>query len=375
MNQEDPSASYQKEVMSRCITRTEIRHSNFLAWLMSPKESHNLGAIFLKWLLREIFSSDIITWANEFDVDSYHLQDIQIFREWRDVDILIVHNEFVVAVENKVLSSEHSNQLKKYRNIISESYPDKSKAFVFLTVEGYQPSDDADADSYVTISYREIRAILEILLSVYVTSLSPKIQGYIQDYLLVMNRYIMKEHESVEIAKMLYRNHKEAIDFVVENIPDRLSEIRTPIEETVQELGFILETCNKYYARFLTKLLSESLPRTGDGWKGMESFVFELEYFEKHISLKFAISPGNDQHRNLLAEIIQAIPGSVKSRGSRYLIYYRDKKRTNFMSDKYDDPSEVKDVVKSLLEKNKDKILLAEKLIIERRSEFQGTGY
>lgn len=29
------------------IARTEIRHSNMLAWLLDPNESHNLGTSFL----------------------------------------------------------------------------------------------------------------------------------------------------------------------------------------------------------------------------------------------------------------------------------------------------------------------------------------
>ena len=38
-------------------TRAELRHSSFLAWLLSPNESHNLNTVFLKWFLREVFSS------------------------------------------------------------------------------------------------------------------------------------------------------------------------------------------------------------------------------------------------------------------------------------------------------------------------------
>ena len=40
------------------ITKNEIRHSNFLSWLLDPNESHKLGDIFLKRFLREVFSSD-----------------------------------------------------------------------------------------------------------------------------------------------------------------------------------------------------------------------------------------------------------------------------------------------------------------------------
>jgi hypothetical protein len=38
------------------ISKNEIRHSNFLSWLLDPEGSHKLGDIFLKRFLREVFS-------------------------------------------------------------------------------------------------------------------------------------------------------------------------------------------------------------------------------------------------------------------------------------------------------------------------------
>ena len=40
------------------ISNNEIRHSNFLSWLLDPNQSHKLGDVFLKRFLREIFSSN-----------------------------------------------------------------------------------------------------------------------------------------------------------------------------------------------------------------------------------------------------------------------------------------------------------------------------
>src|SRR5690606_12205461 len=36
------------------IVRTEIRHSNFLAWLLDPAESHGLGGLFLNAVLMDL---------------------------------------------------------------------------------------------------------------------------------------------------------------------------------------------------------------------------------------------------------------------------------------------------------------------------------
>lgn len=354
------------------VTKTEIRHSNFLAWLMSPNESHNLNTIFLKWFLKNIFSSDKIDWANEFSIDSFNLHNIKVYREWLNIDILILHEEFVIAIENKVDSSEHSRQLKRYSDIVNDSFPDLKKAFVFLTIDGLNPKDEEDANQYISIDYGLIKSLIEIILSVYKNSLSERIQYYIEDYLLILNRYIMKEHESVDLALQLYKNHREAIDFIIENIPDKIAEVRKIIEETIIEEGYKLETCNKYYARFLTTNLSPIIPRTGIwGWKGNESFLFEMAYWEKGLSLKFVISPGNEKNRQLLSDIMKSLPKWKKAAGKKWWTLYSDARKVNFMSDKYEDKGEIKSLIQKLLRENKDLIDEFEQKVIEIKEKFE----
>ena len=106
------------------ITNNEIRHSNFLSWLLDPKESHKLGDIFLKRFLREVFSSDKFGEIDQIDVEGMDLSKAEIQREWKNIDILIILEGVVVCIENKVLSKEHSNQLKRYKEIIEKQFPD-----------------------------------------------------------------------------------------------------------------------------------------------------------------------------------------------------------------------------------------------------------
>ena len=109
------------------ISNTEIRHSNFLSWLLDPSQSHKIGDIFLKRFLREIFSSEKFEKLDQIDVEGMNLSNIQIYREWKNIDILIILDEIVVCVENKILTKEHSNQLERYRKIIEENFPDFKK--------------------------------------------------------------------------------------------------------------------------------------------------------------------------------------------------------------------------------------------------------
>ena len=47
----------------------------------------------------------------------------------------------MIAIENKVGSHEHSNQLNRYRNILEKEYPDYNRMLVFLTPDGEKLSD------------------------------------------------------------------------------------------------------------------------------------------------------------------------------------------------------------------------------------------
>ena len=60
---------------------------------------------------------------NRYDVFDVLLMDFYtftIYREWRSIDILLLSAEekCVMAIENKVGSHEHSNQLNRYREIV-----------------------------------------------------------------------------------------------------------------------------------------------------------------------------------------------------------------------------------------------------------------
>ena len=57
------------------ISKNEIRHSNFLCWLLDPNQSHGLGDIFLKRFLREVFSSDRFEQVSQVDVEGLNLAD------------------------------------------------------------------------------------------------------------------------------------------------------------------------------------------------------------------------------------------------------------------------------------------------------------
>lgn len=56
------------------------------------------------------------------------------------MDILIKTEKMVIIIENKLKSSEHSDQLLKYTGAIEEKYKDQKSIFFFLTLIDEKPS-------------------------------------------------------------------------------------------------------------------------------------------------------------------------------------------------------------------------------------------
>ena len=87
---------------------------------------------------------------------------MEIRREWQNIDLCCVNpaNRFVCVIENKTDSGEHDNQLNRYHQIIAKEFPDYEKCFVYLTVDGENPS----SDEYIPVSYRKIDRIVQQLM-------------------------------------------------------------------------------------------------------------------------------------------------------------------------------------------------------------------
>ena len=83
--------------------------------VMDPSQSHKIGDIFLKKIFKRSFFLQINLKKLTKLMLKGNLQNVKIYREWKNIDILIVLNETVVCVENKILTKEHSNQLERQK--------------------------------------------------------------------------------------------------------------------------------------------------------------------------------------------------------------------------------------------------------------------
>src|SRR5947208_14779518 len=87
----------------------EERHSDFLAFLLNPRQSHGLGDTFAKRLLQNVTRnapSGSLP-VSPIHLDLWDLDQMLVLRERQSIDILLLDetNQLAVIIENKIHSS------------------------------------------------------------------------------------------------------------------------------------------------------------------------------------------------------------------------------------------------------------------------------
>jgi hypothetical protein len=307
------------------ISRTEIRHSNFLSWLLDPNGTHGLGKLFLTKFLRELATSEIATDLDEFEIEELNFNNVELRREWRNIDLLLIFDTLVICIENKVDSQDHSNQLSKYRAIVDETFKKHKKVFVYLTPTGEQPTAIKERQYFAPYSYENIIDQADRVLQIHGNSLNSGVYQYISDYLTTLKRELMKNDTLNELAVKIYKNHRELFDFVFENKSDIATELYPIFVSKIQKSGWIVGSKNKGYARFLTKTIDPLIPRKGQGWPLKESFLFEIDFlwYKKQAVFKTVISPSDIQIQDIFCNAMENIPGFKKPSGKKWLVHFQ----------------------------------------------------
>ena len=217
------------------IVNAEIRHSNFLAWLLDPSESHGLGGLFLKAVLMDLLRQTPVEQRlfSPIVLDGGELRGVEVRREWKNIDLLITCDDpsFVIAIENKVGSGEHSDQLNRYRKIIEDA-PGLAKhahrQFVFLTPEGDSPSDEA----WTEYSYADLFRVLSRVRRAAANQIGDDVSTFLDHYLRLIGTRFMNDDRIDELCNEIYKNHRQAIKLIL----DRVDSDETPAIDAAAEV-------------------------------------------------------------------------------------------------------------------------------------------
>lgn len=281
------------------ISRTEIRHSNMLAWLLDPNENHGLGDSVLRGLVQSLVARFEDT---NLDICKTLLMDFHSFsvqREWRNLDIVAVSRQehFALCIENKVGSGEHSNQLNRYRKMIAEEYPSYQNIFIFLTADG---EDASDSENWHAISYQNMLDI--VIAAKEKVELPPDVSVLLENYIEAVRRYIVGDEKLTQLCAEIYAKHRRALDLIYENRPDATYNMAAVLKEWCSDrasqglIAFDPKNSSKTYIRFTTAAMTQILPEASEeisGWKSRSIYYYEIVNQGERIKLMLTICSAN----------------------------------------------------------------------------------
>ncbi|HEY9802753.1 MAG TPA: PD-(D/E)XK nuclease family protein [Leptolyngbyaceae cyanobacterium] len=275
------------------VVRQEIRHSNFLAFLLNPSQNHKLEDVFLKRFLKRVLLEPYEPEDPKYlkistvDIDIADFSDVEIRREWKNIDIFIQSssNKLVCAIENKVDSSEHSDQLKKYREILENEYKDYQIILIYLTPDGDEPSQK-DWRAY---SYSKLLEIIDSICTSYKSTLGTDIYTLMTHYSTLLRRHIVSDSEVAELCRKIYKKHKQALDLIFEHRPDLQLEMSERINDSVTQY---MTSHNLYVKRWSKKYID-----FGDiEWENKKlPLAFHFENGNSYLLTRLLICPYEDK--------------------------------------------------------------------------------
>ncbi|MBN1287170.1 MAG: PD-(D/E)XK nuclease family protein [Anaerolineae bacterium] len=300
--------------------RQELRHSYFLAFLLDPSQSHGLGDSFLKrFLMRALIDAEEPP-ISPVEVDTIDMDTAAVQTEWQCVDIFIddsAQNGLVCAIENKVDSGEHGDQLARYRKIVEQHFPDARQIFIFLTPEGDPPSDA----SYIPMSYGVVVEIIDALLETEASIIGPDVRTLMAHYVTMLRRYIVSDSDIAELARKIYRRHKRAMDLILECRPDTQRQIADYLVTLIERTdGLVKDVITKSYVGFIPNGWSEVASLTGgEGWSTNRRILrFEFVNLRDQLLLNLVIGPGKPEIRQALYNFARSDPRTFVGANPRF---------------------------------------------------------
>jgi PD-(D/E)XK nuclease superfamily len=309
--------------------RQEARHSAFLAYLLDATQNHGLGDAFPRRLLQKALASANTSPVplSPVDLDVWSLNELVVLREWHSIDILLLDepHHLAVIIENKIDSSEHSDQLRRYLELVKQYFPEWNILGLYLSPEGDAPSHEA----YIPIDYLAVCETVERLIESRSSTVSGDVRILMAHYAQMLRRHIVAESEIAELCRRIYRKHQRALDLIYEYRPDQQASIRQTLEELVQKSeGLTLDHSSKSYVLFAPTGWDKSAElKSGGGWTPSgRILLFEFLNSPDRLLLRLYIGPGPVATRQRLFEMAKAHPSpfrlASKSLGQKWNSIY-----------------------------------------------------
>jgi hypothetical protein len=339
------------------IARVEIRHSNFLAWLLDPGESHGLGSLFLRAVLMNLLRECPPSRRpfSPLQLDGEELQGVEIRREWRNIDLLIIcqHPSMVIAIENKIDSGEHSGQLSRYREVVAQEFPqvpESQRLLVYLTRDG----DEASQEDWACYSYQQLHAVLTRVRDSNASSIGDEVRVFLDHYLSLIGSRFMNNPEIDQLCRRIYQNHRQAIDLIVERVASPTRGLAQCLEEAVEaqpERWIVINQTSKK-VQFIPVTWKGLFPKVGrrETFESEHWLVLSLVAGERWLRSEVTVWPTTDT--DLRAQVIARLTKDPREFGLRVFsekimsTSWTTLSNRKFQSVPQDDPNTIMDIAR-----------------------------
>ena len=251
----------------------------------------------------------------------------QVLQEWRNeveeqwgyLDILILDQDRqnLIAIENKTLSQEHSNQLTRYRRALADAYPDFARHHILLSPSGIPANLERDRNYWQPASYSVIHNAIQGILETGVSE--PNANALLQIYATTIRRNVMPDSSIDRRARRIYLEHREALDRIFANKPNWIEETKPILREAIAKYPFWkLDNETPQFVRFRATDWDEfPSSQTGTGWAPTSHalLLFQLRFDDETPYLDLGLStagPKNTEIRTALFDAVKQNPAIFK---------------------------------------------------------------
>ena len=300
-------------VEGRTLWGSEEFHSNVLAWLLDPKGTHGCGDHFLKCFLINAGAGLVDELGDWSGAEVEREWENQVDGEWGYLDILIVNRaeQVLCAIENKVFSSEHSEQLTRYRKALERAYPSFSRSYVFLTPARTLPYREEERAHWASLGYAVVFDIVQQMVESKDDPTKEGVDAFLRQYAITLRRNIMPDTSIAQMARKIYLEHQEAMDLIIANRPSWGSEAIPILREAIEEQPeWKLDFSDRNWVRFRSADWDQyESTRTGSTWapnsQALMLFAFVSDSRGPYIQLE--LSARNEVNGRLREKLFDAV--------------------------------------------------------------------
>ena len=299
------------------IVTAETSHSNVLAWLLNPNESHNIGDKALKLFLESIHRGessksgvDLTSLINdsskidrvEIRTEEYifQRQEPRRKKDTRRIDISILikfgSKKFLIIIENKIGAKDTTRQLVDYRNWAENKFKeDYKKIFIYLTPEGVVPNDKNELPHWDLFSYRQIER--DILNKVIQKTPKGNAKEFIKQYVDILRRIILGN--SNKLCNDIYDKHGKVLNLIYKEVIVKKFIDQYVKDKIEEDKNFeVVDFDNKKYIQFTTTTLSEKIKIQRE--KGDKPILlFQFVSNSNRLALTLGLGQGDDVNQLL----------------------------------------------------------------------------